>query len=163
MQLPDDVSIQITKKGKSPANIRVVQGDKSWEVTEDDLAKLPEKLRPFVEGMIGRGGAPWEGRLRVWAEPQGDVLKLAPGKQGDKPKVRKLPPGFGGGGPDMSSLDQRLDEVNRQLKELRNELDKLRQSHEDKGPSKETGKVEEKLDKQDKSQPLGLPQEKTDL
>ena len=40
--LPDDMSVTITKHGKEPAKIKVEQGDKTWEVTENTLDELPE-------------------------------------------------------------------------------------------------------------------------
>ena len=49
-----DMTVTISKQGKEPAKITVKQGDKSWEVTEDDLDQLPEEVRPHVEPMLGR-------------------------------------------------------------------------------------------------------------
>ncbi len=54
--LPGNMSITITKTGDKPAEIVVKQGDEKWEVTEKDLDKLPEKVRPFVERMLGMAG-----------------------------------------------------------------------------------------------------------
>ena len=56
-KLPNDVKIQITRQGDSPAKIHVERGDKSWDVTADKLDSLPKELRPHVEGMIGGGPA----------------------------------------------------------------------------------------------------------
>ena len=52
--LPDDMSVTITKQGKEPAKIKVEQGDKTWEVTEKTLDELPDDIRPHVEPMVGR-------------------------------------------------------------------------------------------------------------
>ncbi len=52
--LPDDMTVTISKHGKELAKIRVEQGDEKWEVTEDKLDELPENVRPHVEPMLGR-------------------------------------------------------------------------------------------------------------
>ncbi len=52
--LPDDMTVTISKHGKEPAKIKVEQGEKSWEVTENTLDDLPEDVRPHVEPMVGR-------------------------------------------------------------------------------------------------------------
>jgi vacuolar-type H+-ATPase subunit H len=56
--LPDDMTVTISKHGKEPAKVTVTQGDKSWEVTEDKLDELPEEIRPHVEPMLGRFAMP---------------------------------------------------------------------------------------------------------
>lgn len=56
--LPANMSISITKTGDKPADIVVKMGDEKWEVTEKDLGKLPEKVRPYVERMLGTTVAP---------------------------------------------------------------------------------------------------------
>jgi hypothetical protein len=48
------VTIQITKKGDQPANIRVSKDDKNWEVTEGKLDDLPEDIREHVQQMLGQ-------------------------------------------------------------------------------------------------------------
>ena len=54
-QLPDNTSVVITREGDKPAKIVVKQGEQKWEITEDEINKLPESLRPAVEQMLGRG------------------------------------------------------------------------------------------------------------
>jgi membrane-associated protease RseP (regulator of RpoE activity) len=53
-QMPDDLTIQITKEGNKTAKIHVEKGDKSWDVTADNLSDLPDEIRPFVEQMVAR-------------------------------------------------------------------------------------------------------------
>ena len=60
--LPNGVSVSISKTNNEPAKIKVTRGDESWEVTEDELDKLPEDLRPAIQGMLNNNGAL---RLRV--------------------------------------------------------------------------------------------------
>ena len=45
---------RLASTAKSPAKIKVEQGDKTWEVTENSLDQLPEDVRPHVEPMVGR-------------------------------------------------------------------------------------------------------------
>ena len=52
-ELPDDMSITIHKQGKQPADVEVKQGDKTWNVKENDLAPLPDEVRKHVEAYLG--------------------------------------------------------------------------------------------------------------
>jgi hypothetical protein len=54
-EFPDDLTITIHKHGKSPAEIEVKKGDQTWTAKEDDLAVLPDEVRPQVEAFLGRG------------------------------------------------------------------------------------------------------------
>lgn len=55
VELPDDLAVDIKKKGKEPAQIEVKKGDQSWTVAEDKLEELPDEVRMHVEGLLGRG------------------------------------------------------------------------------------------------------------
>lgn len=55
--LPNGVSVSITRTNNEPARIKVVRGDDSWEITEDEIDKLPEDLQPGIQGMLNREGA----------------------------------------------------------------------------------------------------------
>jgi hypothetical protein len=55
VNLPEDVSIQITKQGNKPASIRVVQGEKTYEAAEGKLDSIPKELRSHVERMLAGG------------------------------------------------------------------------------------------------------------
>ncbi len=50
--LPADMTVTITKTGKTPAKIAVKQGAKSWETTADCLEDLPEDVRKQIEPMM---------------------------------------------------------------------------------------------------------------
>jgi len=52
--LPTGVSISITKTDNEPAKIAVRRGDKKWNVTENELDKLPEDIRVGIEGMLNK-------------------------------------------------------------------------------------------------------------
>ena len=54
-ELPDDMSVDIHREGKKPAEITVKKGKKTWKATEDDLSKLPEDIRHEVEPLLHDG------------------------------------------------------------------------------------------------------------
>ncbi len=45
-ELPDNVTVSIVRHGKEPPKITVTRGDEKWEITDKELDKLPEELRP---------------------------------------------------------------------------------------------------------------------
>ena len=59
------MSITITKTGDKPAEITVKEGDEKWEVSEKDLDKLPEKVRPYVDGMLGLAASTGSGAVAL--------------------------------------------------------------------------------------------------
>ena len=100
---PDDLSIKIEKHGKKPADIEVKQGDKTWNVKEDDLAPLPDEVRRNVEGFLGHGpmrfkvvGLP--GNPDADGPPRHRLRYDGPGGPGDD--GAGPPPGPPPGGPD---------------------------------------------------------------
>jgi DNA repair exonuclease SbcCD ATPase subunit len=52
--MPDDMTVTITRQGRQPAQVKVTQGDQTWEAQEDQIDKLPDNVRPHVEHMLGR-------------------------------------------------------------------------------------------------------------
>ena len=63
-QVPNGVSVNVTREGDGPATITIQKGDKTWTVKEDDeeaLAQLPEDVRPFVDQILNRDGANFGG------------------------------------------------------------------------------------------------------
>jgi hypothetical protein len=143
--LPDDLSINIRKKGKEPADIEVKQGDKTWTVKENDLEPLPEEVRTHVEGYLGRGPIRFNivGPGAHWAEgphpphpprgPDGRDERPGPGA----PRRPEGPPGdapHGLGDFDApqdrarlrGSLERRLEELNRRMSDIQDEFEGLR-------------------------------------
>jgi hypothetical protein len=53
--LPDNLEISITKKGKEKAKIHVKKGDQEWNIDEDALEELDEAVRPYVKRFLNRG------------------------------------------------------------------------------------------------------------
>ncbi len=102
IRLPPGTSISITREGDKPAKIVVKQGEKKWEVNEGQLDKLPPDLRPLAEQMAGHG--PLSLSTAVSAGP--DVLRLAT--------------------PGEIHMQRQLDEMGREVNELRKALEELR-------------------------------------
>ena len=111
--LPGNMSITINKQGDQPAKITVKQGDQKWEVTEEELDKLPEKVRTHVERMLGRvtGGPPGHHLDGFDSIPD----QTAPGAAGVRPE-----------GPPQGLLDKRLEEMNRRIERLQKSIEDMR-------------------------------------
>ncbi len=113
--LPADVTVVIRKTGEEPTKITVRRGDDSWEVSEQDLDKLPDDIRPHAERMLGRFPVPGPGGVRI--------LPRRPGQPADRaPEDFDLPEpdaeGF------QQHLERQIDEMNRRLEEMRRSLDR---------------------------------------
>jgi hypothetical protein len=128
LQLPENMSITIVREGKKPAQITVKQGDETWKVGENELAKLPDKVRPLAEQMLH--GTP------LWLPNAGAAVTVPPPL-----------PGIHGQAAPSSDVDRRLEEMNRQIEELHKSLDRLHQNpgatspekRQDKAPAKPSG------------------------
>jgi membrane-associated protease RseP (regulator of RpoE activity) len=110
--MPENMSVTITKQGKEPAKITVHQADKTWEVTEGELGKLPADVRAHVERLLSR---------LARATPEGDdVITFVPRIPG--PWSQEGGPGAA----EQGRLEKRLDEMNRRIDAIRKLLDELR-------------------------------------
>jgi membrane-associated protease RseP (regulator of RpoE activity) len=78
-ELPEDMTVTVTKHGKEPAKITVSQGEKTWQATDDGIDDLPEEVRQHVEAMLGRFSVPLpKGVGKVFTYiPNPDFAKLA--------------------------------------------------------------------------------------
>jgi membrane-associated protease RseP (regulator of RpoE activity) len=101
VNVPNGVSVSITKKAGEPTQITVKRGDETWEVVGDDpksLDKLPDDLRPYVERML-HGGGPVSFDLQM-------------------PNIERLERrGFGD-----DRLSERLEQMERRMEELQRRL-----------------------------------------
>jgi hypothetical protein len=125
-ELPDDVKVEITKEGKKPAKIVVHRGDKTWTVAENELKELPEDLRPHIAALSGNlpmpGPTPFNVRVAPpMREGQQDVFQY---RNGPGPNNR---------------IERQLEEMNRRMRELREEVDRIR----DDRPRRERGPRDE--------------------
>ncbi|MCA9266124.1 MAG: PDZ domain-containing protein [Planctomycetales bacterium] len=62
--LPNGLSVQIQKENDKPAKIKVQSGDKTWDLTENDIDQLPEDIRPHVQRMLGKGASQFQWNIR---------------------------------------------------------------------------------------------------
>jgi hypothetical protein len=122
LELPENMTVRIERNGKKPASIFVKRGDDKWEITEEQMDKLPQDVRPLVQRALG--GGPWtmplpgkpgfgiatppmmqiealppsgpagERRMKVRAWTAGEKVEGEPGKQ---IRVDVVPPGAGAG------------------------------------------------------------------
>ena len=115
--LPGNMSVTITRSGDEPAKIVVKRGDEKWEVTEDQLDKLPEEIRPHLERMLGRAAA------RRAAKPAPPDRKS---RSYDFDFIPDWRPPHWEGWPE-GRLEKRLEEMNRRIDELRKSIEQLRE------------------------------------
>ena len=118
----DDLSVTITKKGKTPAKVEVHKGNESWTVTDEELDKLPESVRGQVQGLLGRPSQNVSFTITTEESPEAEG-------RGEQP--RKTPPAAVPGRPDARQRSERrrereLSEVARQLESLQRQVEKLR-------------------------------------
>lgn len=51
-EMPENMTITITKQGKQPAEIKVERGEDWWKATETELASFPEDVRGYVHALL---------------------------------------------------------------------------------------------------------------
>ncbi len=113
--LPGNLSVAITRHGKEPAKIVVQRGDDKWEVTEEELDKLPADVRPHVERMIGRGVL-GPGFSLDTAPLRLDIRRpeLTPGRP-------PLPPAQGDVRGQMKEMNREIQQLHKMMEEMRKE------------------------------------------
>ncbi len=116
--LPNGVAVTVEKSGDGPAKITVKQGDKTWNIVGDDpksLEQLPEELRGYVaqllqgQGMMGGMNFDW----------QKEMEHLLPGRLGQFMQAPLPGPGLED---QQDPVLQRMEQLERQLKELQQQL-----------------------------------------
>ena len=123
--LPEDVTVTTVRKGTAPMKVAVQKGNQSWEVSEKELAKLPTEIRHYAE-MALSGPAPF---TRVVAMPAAPVMP--PKYSAELHQSRGLFQGRVAPVPSAKDVDrpsQSQAEMERQLKELSEQVEKLRQA-----------------------------------
>jgi hypothetical protein len=115
-ELPDDMSVDIHREGKKPAEITVKKGKETWKVTEDDLSKLPDDIRHEVEPLLH------DGPVRLWFRE----LHSPAGSAGPAPSGDNAAPNSGNAQREQSAARD-FDELSRQLDEMRQRLQELRE------------------------------------
>jgi hypothetical protein len=124
LPLPDDMSITIVRKGKEPTKITVIHGKEKWEVTDEQLDKLPELVRAFVQQSLGK---PWTMGLPAPTPHRLPIpnMPVPPPGEGAGMRVVPLPPG---GRPSEVSPEmmKRLELLDRRLEQMQDEIRRLR-------------------------------------
>ena len=116
--LPEELSISITRQGKTPAKIIVQRNDDRWELTENDLSELPDDVRGHVQRMLDG--------VVVESMPQFDFL---PGAGQPMPKTSGkmvLPKRVPGASVDylkkqMQHMDQQMQKMRGWIEEMENQ------------------------------------------
>lgn len=110
-QVPNGVSVNVTRNGDGPPTITIQKGDETWTVEGDDaeaIAKLPEEVRPFVEQMLNRDGAAFGGLPNF---VPGDLRQFDAGGAGDQ--VDRM----------NQKMLERMERLEQRLRELQEERD----------------------------------------
>jgi C-terminal processing protease CtpA/Prc len=119
--LPADLTVVVTKRGKEPASIEVRRGKEVWTLNEGDYEKLPEDVRNNVKRYLA-GEDTDTGKLSRWvlsnrlsqaAGPQ-DLLRNYGFRLGDKDSSRQAQ--------DSGKLLNRVDQLSREIEGIRKEL-----------------------------------------
>jgi membrane-associated protease RseP (regulator of RpoE activity) len=150
---PKDTSININREEGKPAKITVKSQGKTWEITEEELDKLPADVRPHVERMLGQtkgggfsissGGGAGSFSMSGGMNTGGGTMTLMPGGQTSQGSGGMIMNSPGGGlftftpsvaapaSPQVKkrSVEERLDELARKIDELTKELREQRESH----------------------------------
>lgn len=104
--LPDDMTVTVSKTGNQPARLVVRKGERTWEITEDKLAELPDEVREPVAKMLGSwGDVPEEARRAVRT-----LGRLVPTEEQFESLEQQA----------RNEIERRLDEARQMLKEARN-------------------------------------------
>ena len=108
-QLPDGASIKVEKRDNEPAKIVVERDGEKWEIEGADpeaIDQLPDDVKPYVQQLLGNG-------------PQTDTERFNLNElQRQVPQLHRLFPGGG----DEGNFDDRLQAMERQLRELQERL-----------------------------------------
>jgi hypothetical protein len=142
-QFPNDLSISVAKEGNTPAKIHVKKGEKEWDLAEDKLGELPDDVRPHVYHFFGGLWGPGLKEMASRGLLKGP--KVAPPATAAAPYSRAVPPtpatpvpappaadGPRTGGRafqyriETRGADDKFDEILKELKELRQDVDELR-------------------------------------
>jgi hypothetical protein len=139
-ELPDGMKVTIERDGKKPASIQVKRGDEKWEITEDELDKLPDDVEKFVAPLVGgmpaimrlEGKGPRikfiQGHVRAPAAPPMGPKPMQPATPPRPFDIPVPPPGAEGGMPEAGpEISRRLDEIARQMEQMREEVRRLRE------------------------------------
>jgi membrane-associated protease RseP (regulator of RpoE activity) len=120
--LPEGVTVTITKEGAKPAQITVREGAQTWQATDEELEKLPEKARPFVEGMLGRV-----------TDFDVEVEVLGPAERKARDYIQRFEQWL----PSSEGLERRVEQLEKRLEEVIDEFRAPRENRDQKEPEQD--------------------------
>jgi len=115
--LPGNLKINVTRQGNQPAKIVVERDGEKWEITEEELDKLPEDLRPHVSRMLGNVSVDVTTQLRPFdfvpdpLDPDDPQQKPDPYKKHRRRAERQM--------------EKQIGEMNRQMEQLRKMVEEM--------------------------------------
>lgn len=109
-QIPNgfNLKMHVERHNNGRATIKIERGDQKWEVTEDELDKLPDDIRPMVENMLNGNRINVQGLMAPNVGQLPAVPKI-PGRQTPRRKVR-------------DDLSDRFDGLELKMEELQNAI-----------------------------------------
>ncbi|MDX1962956.1 MAG: PDZ domain-containing protein [Pirellulales bacterium] len=123
-KLPANLSITITRVGDEPAKITVKRDDKTWELTDKELDKLPEDIRPHVQHMLGRQNP----QLMLFDKfaPRDFLIQAVPPNGAPQAGLRvELPEGLNQ--LHNAQIQRQMEQMQAQLKAMQEEMEKSRE------------------------------------
>jgi len=136
-EVQDNVSISITRTGKEPAKIAVKRGSDEWNVTENELDKLPDDMRGQVQHMLHSMTAK---TMRHWLDPKNQVRATTTAKSPQyvpahpAAPVPMLPPGFPAPEDPFRGYQKQLEQQQKQLDAVLKQIEELKQALEKQAP-----------------------------
>jgi len=115
--LPENVTITVSKSGKAPAKITVTRDADSWNMNETEVDQLPEDLRGPVKRLLTRPG------LKIWdlhpvpAVPAQSPSKVLKSKVAETQKLQEM----------QALGDRQVQQLQQQLDALQKAVEKLQQ------------------------------------
>lgn len=143
-QLPDELTITITHKGKEPAKVQVTRGDQSWGTTENKMSELPEDIRGYVSQFFVTPRAVSVQPLATYREAQDHfrwlvtprnrtatvmaVPSVSPSTTASTATASDTHKSSPQGAPVLAEVESQLKTLTQQLEQLQKTLDELRKS-----------------------------------
>ncbi|MBS0201410.1 MAG: hypothetical protein JSS49_00815 [Planctomycetes bacterium] len=128
--LPNDVTVTVIRKGADPARISIKKGDQSWDVTEKELDKLPAEVRPIADTALN----PARAHATQFVPNQYVSKAGGPATIFSRAKAITLPGPPAIPGTTVTPPVSHQAEIERQLKDLTEQVEKLRQAVEKSQP-----------------------------
>jgi len=125
-KMPKNLSIQINKTGDTAAKIKVTLDGKTWEVTEENLEKLPENVRAHVKRTLGGE----HGRVEISFGPGGHEMRLKALQVfrglGNNARAIEIHPGVPAHGTARILIRQESTDSDEVVEQLRKDVDALK-------------------------------------